>query len=156
MPLALTGLLQSSAFFFDTLFLARLSPDALAAGALVSWLFATFVVILFGVLSSINILVSHNYGAKNEENISENISLVVRDDCWLALLFAIPAFILFWNLSSLFLLLGQSPAIVQLAKSYLRALAWGVLPNFVMIALLEVIIGLGHARLVLLFSLSSV
>ena len=148
-PLAMTGMLESGVFFFETLFLARLGPDELAAGALVSWLFGTFLAILFGVLSSINILVAQKHGAKDDKGIA----LVVRDGLWLALLFFIPAFILFWNIPSLFLFLGQSPAIVLLAKPYLHALVWGLLPNLVMIALLEFIIGLGHTRLVLVFSL---
>jgi MATE family multidrug resistance protein len=151
-PLALTGMLESGVFFFETLFLARLSPDALAAGALVSWLFGTFVVILFGILSAINILVAQKFGAKD----TRGISLIVRDGIWLALLFFIPSFLIFWNIPSLFLLLGQSPKVVVLAETYLHALVWGLLPDLIMIALIEIIIGLGHARLILVFSILSV
>lgn len=39
-PLAFTGIVESSVFFFETIFLAHLGKDVLAAGALVSWLFA--------------------------------------------------------------------------------------------------------------------
>lgn len=151
-PLALTGLVESGVFFFETLFLAHLGPDELAAGALVSWLFGTFAIVLFGVLSAINILISQKYGAKDEHGIS----LVVRDGIWLAFLFFIPAFLLFWNIPTLFLYVGQSPNVVLLAKTYLHTLVWGLLPDLVMIALLEIIIGLGHARLTLIFSLLSV
>lgn len=151
-PLALTGLVQSAVWFFETIFLAHLSPETLAAGSLVSWAFGTVVVILFGTLSSINILVAHKYGAQDEQGIL----LVVRDGFWLAILLAIPTVLLFWNMSSLFALVGQSPAIVLLAKTYLHAMAWGILPNVIMIALLEVIMGLGHARLILVFSILSV
>lgn len=151
-PLALTGLVQSAVWFFETIFLAHLSPETLAAGSLVSWAFGTVVVILFGTLSSINILVAHKYGAQDEQGIL----LVVRDGFWLAILLAIPTFLLFWNMSSLFALVGQSQAIVLLAKTYLHAMAWGILPNVIMIALLEVIMGLGRARLILVFSILSV
>jgi MATE family multidrug resistance protein len=58
-PLALTGLVQSSTFFFETLFLAHVSQEAVAAGALVSWFYGIMAVILFGTLSSINILIAH-------------------------------------------------------------------------------------------------
>lgn len=151
-PLTLTGLLQSSTYFFETIFLARLGSEVLAAGALVSWLFGTFLVILIGILGSINILVAHKYGEKD----NEGISLVVRDGIWLAIILAIPSFILFWNLSPIFMLLGQNPAVVQLAEAYLHALAWGLLPNFLMFALLQFIVGLGHARVLLVFSILSV
>lgn len=151
-PLTLTGLLQSSTYFFETMFLAHLGPEVLAAGALVSWLFGTFIVILIGILSSINILVAHKYGAED----FSGISLVVRDGIWLAVLMAIPSFILFWNLSPIFIVLGQNPTVVHLAQTYLHALAWGLLPNFLMFALLEFIVGLGHARVLLIFSILSV
>lgn len=151
-PLALTGLLQSSVWFFETMFLARLGPEILAAGSIVSWLFGTVIVILFGTLSAINILVAHKHGAEDDEGIL----FVVRDGFWLSIILAIPIFLLFWNMAPLFLLFGQSPTIVLLAKSYLHAMAWGVLPNVVMIALLEVIMGLGRARIILVVNMLSV
>lgn len=151
-PLALTGFIQSAIWFFETIFLSHLGPDTLAAGSLVSWLFGTIFVILFGTLSSINILVAHKHGAKDKQGIL----LVVRDGFWLAILIAIPTFLLFWNMSPLFLLFGQSPAIVSLAKTYLHAMAWGILPSVTIMAFLEVIIGLGHARLILVFNILSV
>lgn len=151
-PLALTGLVQSAVWFFETIFLAHLSPEVLAAGSMVSWLFATVVVILFGALSSINILVSHKHGEKDEEGIAH----VARDGLMLATLFAIPISILFWYMSPIFLLFGQSETTVFLAKSYLQALSWGLIANFMTTACLEVIIGIGRARLILIFSIISV
>jgi len=151
-PLMLTGFLQSSVAFFETIFLAHLGPDTLAAGALISWLFGTLIVILYGVLASINILVAHKHGAQDEQGILH----VVRDGFWLAILFAIPLMILFWYGSSLFLLLGQSQSVVLLADAYLHAITWGIVPTLIMIAILEVIVGLGQARLILLFTILSV
>ncbi len=148
-PLSITGLLQSSVFFLETLFLAHLNSKALAAGALVGWLFGTITYFLNGALSAINILVAHEHGAKNDHAIS----LIVRDGLWLSVLLAIPAMLLFWNMSSLFLLMGQDKATVFLAEPYLHSLTWGILPTFMMFALLEFLIGLGHVRIILIFSL---
>jgi MATE family, multidrug efflux pump len=151
-PLALTGIIQSSVFFFETLFLAHVDQQTLAAGALVSWLFGVLATILFGTLGSINILISHKHGANDDEGIK----LVVRDGLLLAGLLTAPAFILFWNMSSIFLLFGQSPSVAVLAQSYLHALAWGLLPSFIMIAIYESIIGLGHAKIIMIFTVLSV
>lgn len=151
-PLALTGIIQSSVFFFETLFLAHVDQQTLAAGALVSWLFGVLATILFGTLGSINILISHKHGANDDEGIK----LVVRDGLLLAGLLTVPAFILFWNMSSIFLLFGQSPSVAILAQSYLHALAWGLLANFIMIAILESIIGLGYAKVIMVFTVLSV
>ena len=151
-PLVLTGAIQSSVFFFQTLFIAHLGQEALAAGALVTWLFGTLFVILFGTLSSINVLVAHKHGA----NDKHSIALIVRDGLWLAILLSVPAFLLFWNISPLLSYAGQNQIIIQLATSYLHAMAWGLLPSFIMIALLEIMIGLGRTRHILIFNIISV
>ncbi|MFI4918099.1 MAG: MATE family efflux transporter [Legionellales bacterium] len=151
-PLCMTGLLGSAIFFFETLFLARLGPDILAAGALASWLAGTIIVIIFGILSSINILVAHQHGANNKSAIA----LIAHNGLWLALLLTIPTLLLFWNIAPILLLLGQNETIVLLAKSYLHAWAWGLVPKFVLMALLEVIMGLGHMRIILLSTLFEV
>ncbi|MGQ3889809.1 MATE family efflux transporter [Legionella sp. CNM-1927-20] len=152
LPLAATGLVQSGVFFFETLFLAHLGPTILAAGALVSWLSGTFAVIIFGLLSSINVLISHKFGAKDAQGIAQ----VVREGFWLTFIVVIPSMILFWNMATIFLWLGQEKNITSLASSYLHALTFGILPNFIVTALLEIIIGLGQARLVFKVSLVSV
>lgn len=149
MPLVLTGSMQSSVFFFQTLFLAHLGQDSLAAGALVVWVFGTVYVILFGILSSINVLIAHRHGA----NDKEGISLIVRDGLWLAILLTFPAFLLFWNLSPLLALTGQNSTILNLSTSYLHAMAWGLFPSFIVLAVLEVMIGLGRGRHILIFNL---
>lgn len=151
-PLALTGLVQSATWFFETLFLAHLGPATLAAGSLVSWLFGTMAVIMFGALSSINILVAHRHGAKDEEAIS----FIARDGLLLAVLLTIPAILLLWNMSPIFTLFGQSSSVVALSSAYLHALAWGILANFTGMACLEVLIGVGRARVILIFSILAV
>ena len=151
-PMALTGIVQSSTYFFETIFLAHVSQDVLAASALVSWLFATIIVVLFGTLGSVNILVSHKHGANDQKGIS----FVFRDGVLLAILLVIPTIIICWNMSPIFLFFKQPASVVVLAQSYLHALAWGILPDFIIVALMELMIGLGHARLVMIFSFLSV
>ena len=72
MPLVLTGLSQSLVFFFETLFLAHLGADILAAGALVGWLFGTLAVIAFGTLGAISVLVAHRHGANDQHGIAQS------------------------------------------------------------------------------------
>ncbi len=145
-PLILTGILQSSLNFIENIFLAHLGEHALAAGALVGWLFATLIVVLFGTFSSVNILIAHKVGAKDILGISQ----VLRDGFLLAILLVVPTFILFWNMAPIFLLFGQKSELVELAKLYLHGLAWGLLPKFILIVLFEFIIGLGHTRVTMI------
>ncbi|MBV9575713.1 MAG: MATE family efflux transporter [Gammaproteobacteria bacterium] len=152
LPLILTGVMQSSLSFFETIFLARISEEVLAAGALVSWLFATLIVILFGIFSAVNVLIAHKHGA----NDKSSIVLILRDGLLLAVLLTVPTFILFWNISSILLLFGQSPQITALAKLYLHALAWGLFPKFILIILFELVLGLGHSRTIMLVTILSI
>ena len=151
-PLMLTGLSQALVPFFETLFLARLGAENLAAGAIVSWLFGTLAVVAFGTSGAINVLVSHQYGAKNNQGIGK----VAQAGLWLALILALPTIILFWNIPPILLYFGQSSIIVSLAQQYLHALAFGLLPNLIFIALLEVLVGLGRGRLIFRFILIQV
>lgn len=148
-PMAIASLVQSSLYFFESIFLSQLGEQALAAGALVSWLFAALIVIMFGTFGAINILISHKHGAKDKAGIS----LILRDGLLLGVLLTIPTFILFRNISSIFLLFGQSKELVALAKLYLDALSWGILPKFILIILFEFIIGLGHSRTIMIVTM---
>ena len=145
LPLVLTGIVSSSIGFFETVFLAHLNSEAMAAGALVGWLFGVFIVILYGTLSSINVLISHKHGA----NDTQGISRVTRDGLLLSIFLSIPAIVLFWNMAPVFLFFGQEPSIAHLAEPYLHALCWGLLPTFIVVALTELLLGLGHARIVM-------
>lgn len=151
-PLALVSMTQSLISFFETLFFAHLDMHVLAAGALVGWLFATLVVIQFGTLSAINILIAHKWGAKEDAGISQ----VLRDGLILALLLMAPTFALLWNMAPILLVFGQSPIVVALANAYLHPLAWALLPGFVMTVLMQLLIGLGRTKIIMVFTLLSV
>src|SRR5690348_11376362 len=79
-PLTLTGLVNSAVWFFETLFLAHVDQETLAAGSLVSWLFGVIMVIIFGIFSSINVLVALKHG----EGDQEKIRLIAKDGFLLA------------------------------------------------------------------------
>lgn len=147
-PLVMTGLIGGLVYFFQTLFLAHIGAKALAAGALVSWLNWVLVVVVFGILGAVNILVAHYFGARNYQEICR----VTRDGLILAILLWVPTCFLFWNMAPIFIVFGQKTSIVKLAIPYLHALAWGLLPNFLMIALLELMIGLGNTRIVIMIT----
>lgn len=151
LPLIAISIVNSGNSFFETLFLAHLSTEVLAAGALVGWLFGTLVVILFGTLSAINVLISHQHGAKEEQHIVS----VVRDGFALAGLLFLPTFLLLWNMPPIFLILGQTPFIVAQAKSYLHPLAWALLPNLITTVFLQFLLGLGRTRVVMVFTVLS-
>ena len=148
-PLVLSGLIESASPFIGTMFLSELGQKELAAGALVRGLFFTLMVILWGTLNSVSVLVSQKHGEKNDKAVSA----VLRDGVILSLILTPPSFLLLWYVSPLFLFFGQNQSVVLLAQSYLRAIAWGILPDFIGLVLMQFLIGIGHTRLNMVFML---
>ncbi|MDR3490851.1 MAG: MATE family efflux transporter [Gammaproteobacteria bacterium] len=148
-PLILSGIVQSSVGFTSTFFLAQLSVNDLAAGSLVSRMFVTIMVMIWGTLFSVSVLVANKRGAKDKEAIVD----VLRDGIFLGIILVIPASIFLWNITSILLWAGQDPAIVMIAQPYIHALVWGFLPDFVGLVLIQFLIGLGHTRTNLVYSL---
>src|SRR3990167_9161835 len=70
-PLITSQLIYASSGFIGTALVARLGIDALAASVLVSTIWMTLSVLFFGLLNSISVLISHQYGVKNHRAISE-------------------------------------------------------------------------------------
>jgi MATE family multidrug resistance protein len=148
-PLVLNGFLEASVGFSSTYFLAQLGALELAAGALAQWVFFTMMVILWGTLCSVSVVVAQKYGQKNETAIAQ----VLRDGLILALLMSLPTVLLLRNIGPILLLAGQEPSTVHLAVSYMRALSWGMAPDFIMLVLGQFLIGMGHTRTTLFFTL---
>jgi MATE family multidrug resistance protein len=150
LPLAVSGLVEASIGFSSTMFLAHLGQYELAAGALASWLFMTLMVIMWGVLTAVSVLVARYHGAQNQIAIIRTL----RDGFLLALILVIPAVLLLWHGATILLLLGQKKATAALAQLYLHSLMWSIPPDFIMLVLLQLVIGLGQTRVNLFFSIS--
>ena len=80
----------------------------------------------------------------------------MRDSLLLAVLLSIPSMFLFWNMAPIFLIFGQKPSLVVAATPYLHALVFGLLPTFIVVALSELLLGIGHAKQVMLSTILSV
>jgi MATE family multidrug resistance protein len=149
LPLIGSGFAETAVSFFSTFFLAHLNTEALAAGALVSWLFFTMMVIMWGTLTAISTLVAKQYGAKNSHGCAQ----VLHDGLLLVAILTVPTMLILWNAAPFLLVVGQKSSTVALATPYLHALACGVGPDFFSLVLMQFIIGLGHSRVNLVFSL---
>lgn len=149
LPLVFTGFVESSVGFFNTLFLAHLGTEQLAAGAVVQWIFFTMLVILWGTMTSVSVIVSQKYGERDEESIARTL----RDGLTLAVLLFIPSFLVLRNFWHILIWLGQSEQMVSMAKVYMQALSWSLLGDFLSMAMLQFLIGLGHTRLNMFFTL---
>lgn len=149
LPLVLTGVVECSVGFFSTLFLAHLGIQELAAGAVVQWIFFTMMMIMWGTLCAVSVLIAHKQG----ENDNISITFILRDGVRLALYLVIPAFLILRHVGTLLSFAGYDATTIMLAEKYMRGLSWGLVPDFVGLVLMQLLIGLGHTRTNLLFTL---
>ncbi len=89
--------------------------------------------------------------SRNKHGAKDTLAIqhIARDGLVLAILITIPIMFILWNMAPVFLILGQSQAVVEQARTYLHALVFGLPAIFLEMACLEVIIGVGIARTVL-------
>jgi multidrug resistance protein, MATE family len=152
LPLMLSEIIDASFSFIATILSARLGIIELAAGGLVTTLFITFMIFMWGILVSVSSLISQCRANKDEAGISR----VLKDALILACLFSIPGMFLVWHMAPILLFFGQKPETIAMAEQYLHALTWAVFPDFCSIVFLQFMIGLGKARLALLFNMIKV
>lgn len=149
-PLIASGLVEASLGFSSTIFLSHLGAHYVAAGALVGWFFATLMIIFWGLFMAVSVAISNRQGAQDDAAIA----YIVRDAFYLTLLLTIPITLLLWHMAPLLIWLGQKQDLVTTAIPYLHALALGVFPDLLGLLVLQLVIGLGHARTNLAFTLS--
>lgn len=149
LPLVASQLIFASSGFIGTVMVAHLGQDALAASVLVSMIWFSLSVLFFGILNSVSVLVSHQYGAKNYKTISD-----IMGQAYLLGIFICGFIILIMSTMPLFLRLShQPPAVLVLARQYMNALMWTI-PGLVLIIINEQFLaGLGRTKLVLRISL---
>lgn len=148
LPLMVSEIVDASFNFTATLFSAHLGVQELAAGGLVTTLFITIMVFMWGILIAVSTLISQRHGAKDERGIAR----VLRDGLTLACVFSIPGMLLVWNMAPILIFFGQNQFTIRIAEHYLHALTWAVPADFWAIVLLQFVIGLGKTRLALLFN----
>jgi MATE family multidrug resistance protein len=110
----------------DVLFLGRLGPEALAAGAL-GWNLVFMVTIFgFGICMAAAPMMAQAIGRKRGQ--LRDVRRSMRQAFWASGLVALLGVALLSRSSWALALLGQDPAIVAVAADYVDALAWGLLP----------------------------
>jgi MATE family multidrug resistance protein len=152
LPLMTSNIVQASSGFLGTVMVAHLGRNALGAMALGSSVYFTLIVFLFGVLSSVGVVVAQNYGAKNQDGME----LAFAQGAILALSSCIPIMLILWFSPYILLWSGEPQPIIQLTAQYLHALFWCVVPLSSLVVMEQFLIGMSRTRLVLWVSLCEV
>ncbi|WP_414528186.1 MATE family efflux transporter [Nodularia chucula] len=144
-PLATAQVAQSITGFVDTVMMGRLGQEALAAGGLASLTFLVLSYTASGVVMGISPLVAKAHGEGNKKRVSA----LGQQGLWLSLLIALPTMFLIRHIDGFMLKFGQAVNIVNLAKSYLDIILWGLFPVVGFAMLRSFVSGLSQARAVM-------
>lgn len=151
-PLVLAQLAQNTMSLVDTMMAGMLGTDALAGIAIGGTLFHFVYMILAGVILGVSPIVSQATGAGDDLKSGR----AVRQGLWLGVIVFLPAFILFWNAYPILIWMRQSEATALASSQYLRAISWGLLPAFWIMALRGFLEGKSNTRPIMIISLIGV
>ncbi|HEU4557963.1 MAG TPA: MATE family efflux transporter [Longimicrobium sp.] len=126
----------------DTIMVAPLGPEALAAAGLGNGVAMALLVTLSGMLMGMTPLVSQAWGAGDHAECRR----VAVQGLWLGLILAVPITLISLMGRTLALALGQAPHVAELAGQFMVALAPGVLPLMLFMALRQYLDGMGRTR----------
>ena len=147
-PNSISQILRMAPIFISTIIAAQLGTQSLAAMALAYTLYLNIVLFVTGINYGFGILVGKYVGA----NDPQQVSVLLKQSFWIALLLAIPITALLPVVQPFLLFLGQNPYTVALTQSYLNGLSYGIWALFIAIALQQFLLGIGHPKILNLFS----
>jgi MATE family multidrug resistance protein len=148
-PLVSSQIVYASSGFLGTAMVAQLGEDALAASVLVSMAWMCLSVLFFGLLNSVSVLVSHQYGANNHEAISKIMGQSFILGLIVTLLLIASMFFMPFLLS-----FSDQPAhVLKLATAYSHSLIWEIPALVLLIILEQFLAGINRAKIVLRISL---
>lgn len=142
-PVVAANLLQSLALTVDLIMVGALGPEALAATGVATQVFYVGMVVASGLGAGATALVARAIGAGDREAAHRATAIAVA----LALALAIPlALATFFFDAPLLALLGADATIVDQGGIVLRALAFGIPGNLIMLTATGALTGAGDTR----------
>jgi multidrug resistance protein, MATE family len=126
----------------DTIMVGPLGAEALAAAGLAASLHMAMLMVTTGTLLGMAPLVSQAYGSGDRVQCRR----VLVQGLWLALALGAPMVAANLVGEPLALALGQEPGVSGLAGGYMRALAWGVPPVLLFMALRQFLEGMSLTK----------
>lgn len=148
-PMVSSQLIYACSGFVGTAMVAHLGEDALAASVLVSMIWLSLSVLFFGMLNAVSILVSHQFGAKNNQLISE----IMGQSFVLGIIITIIMMIILTCMPYFLNFTPQPANVVKLSIEYMFALLWTIPGLIILIILEQFLAGINHTKLVLRISL---
>src|ERR1051326_4894433 len=119
-PLILAELGWMAMGVVDTMFVGRISPEAIGAVGLGTSLFYGVAVCASGLMYGLDTVVAQGFGAGNTEDCHRWL----RAGMWLTIILTPLVMGSVWALGSLLPMFGVQPEVLGALRPYLRALIW--------------------------------
>ena len=142
LPLSSAQVAQAATGFVDIVMMGWLGQETLAAGGLAATTFGGLLITISGVMLGASPLVAIAYGVGNRDRIQQ----LTQQGMWLCLIISLPMMFLLKHFDLLMIHLGQSAAVVAIAKTYLDPILWGFFPALLFALLKSVISSLSQPR----------
>lgn len=149
LPLISAQLIYATSGFVGTVLVAKLGEDALAASVLVSTIWMALSVLFFGILNAVSVLVSHQFGAKNYEGISE----IMGQSYLLGILLTIVMIIMLQTMPWFLHWSTQPHHVLELSYQYMFALLWTIPGLLALIITEQFLTGINRGKMVLRISI---
>ena len=142
LPVVVSGVLNLSMQFVDTVMTGHAGPNELAAVASASALFHPIFCLGIGVMVALTPIVAQLEGADRIHQIGPN----VRQGIWISMLLALLSMLLLPYLSNLLLWMDYESEVVRITDGYLKAVIWGFPAAYAFLAIRHSLDGLGITR----------
>ena len=142
LPVVVSGVLNLSMQFVDTVMTGHAGPNELAAVASASALFHPIFCLGIGVMVALTPIVAQLEGADRIHQIGTN----VRQGIWISMLLALLSMLLLPYLSNLLLWMDYESEVVRITDGYLKAVIWGFPAAYAFLAIRHSLDGLGITR----------
>jgi MATE family multidrug resistance protein len=153
-PIVLTNVAANFMTTTDVMFLGRLSPQSLAAGALGFNLYTPLFLFSVGVVGAAAPLAAARMGANAHD--FAGVRTVGHQALWSAFLLTAPIWVLFWYAGPLLRAIGEPPELADLAGRYMHGLQWALAPALLAMVVRSVLSALNRVRPVLVAGLIAV
>lgn len=150
-PILIAQLAQMSNGVIDTVMAGHASAEDLAGVGIGTSLWVPVLLFFSGVLGALQPTISSHHGA----GASHKIMPTAWQGLYIAALCSVLMIAILINLNPLLRWLHLDAATSHIATGYLHAFAWGVPALLLLIALRGLTDGLGHTRVIMVFSLLS-
>ena len=145
LPLVGSHLAQYAIQVTDVVMVGRYDVTALAALTVAGSVYFVIFIVGSGFAWAVMPMVAAAAGTEDDAQVRR----VTRMGLWLSALFGLVVMVPMIRSERLFLALGQEPEVARLAAAYLALVAWGIVPNLLIMVLKSYLAALEHTRVVL-------